>query len=188
AGRATGTRVRRVERPAGTREARRSARRTAHPEPSHRSRPPRRQAGSTSPWRCCTARSRSRRRPGSARPRSACTPYTRRTRAPRTSAAGVSRSLLERVHFEPLDVRHLVLALPLGVLHGHGVADFLADQRARDGSADRDPTLLDVGLVLAHDRVTLRFSGLGVLDGHGGAEFDSRTREFGWIEDRKSVV
>ena len=49
--------------------------------------------------------------------------------------------------------------------------------------ADRDPALLDVGFVLADDRVTLLLAAFGVFDGHGGPEFDSRTRQFGWIDN-----
>ncbi len=44
---------------------------------------------------------------------------------------------------------------PFGGRHGHGVADLFADHRAgADGRADRDPAALDVGLVLADDRVS----------------------------------
>src|SRR5689334_18610700 len=70
----------------------------------------------------------------------------------------------------PGDVDDLDLAL---ALRGHdlrGVADLLADQRARHRRPDRDPAALDAGLVLADDRQGLALAVVGVLDRHGGAE------------------
>src|SRR6185295_13741156 len=66
-------------------------------------------------------------------------------------------------------VHNLVALEPPGGLHLDRLARFLADERARDGRADRDAALLDVGLVLADD---LPGGGLAAVVGdvHGGAE------------------
>src|SRR5688572_343738 len=106
----------------------------------------------------------------------------RTTETSETSRTSSRRYLFQGRDFKPLDLRDLVLALALGALHGHRIADLLADHGARDRRTDRDPSPLDVGLVLADDRVGLGLSAIGVLDGHGGAEFDPRTRQFGWID------
>src|SRR5205823_14800978 len=63
------------------------------------------------------------------------------------------------------------------------VALALADQRARQGRGDRQPAVLDIGLVLADDPEGLLLVGFFVGQGDGGAEFYDRARQFGDVDD-----
>jgi hypothetical protein len=74
-----------------------------------------------------------------------------------------------------LDVAHaddLVALQPAGRLHLGDVARLLADQRPCDRRADRDETLLQVGLVVADDLVGHRRARILVLEIDGAAEDD----------------
>src|SRR5215204_5029354 len=63
------------------------------------------------------------------------------------------------------------------------VALALADQRARQGRGNRQPPVLDVGLVLADDPVGLLLVRFLVGQGHGRAEFDDRPRQLRDVDD-----
>src|SRR6267142_6445579 len=68
-------------------------------------------------------------------------------------------------HFE-----HLVLAHPARRLHLDLVPGGPADERPRDGRADRDLAFLDVGFVVPDDLVGDRLAGPHLLEIDGGAE------------------
>src|SRR5467141_2596851 len=65
---------------------------------------------------------------------------------------------------------HLVLPHPARSLHLDLVPGGPADQRPRNGRADRDLAFSDVGFVVSDDLVGHRLSALGLLEIDGGAE------------------
>src|SRR5262249_11340277 len=82
-----------------------------------------------------------------------------------------------------LDLGDLVRLRAAGRRHLNGVADGLADQRARQRRGDREALGLDVRLVLADDLVGALLVGVLVDEGDGRAELDHLARELGNVDD-----
>src|SRR5271156_6329783 len=74
------------------------------------------------------------------------------------------------------DLEDFVALPPAGRVNFHGIADFLADQRARGRRSDRHFAGPDVGFGLADDLERLLDLGVLVDQRHHGAELDRQAR------------
>src|SRR5436305_5128517 len=80
------------------------------------------------------------------------------------------------------DVDDLIALAAAGRIDLDGIADLLADQRARDRRGDRHFAAFHIGLIFTDDLVSLLFFGVVVDERHRGAEHDRIAGKFRQID------